>query len=99
MNLVELQRAPRALRAAGGLLGGLLLVATLLPSPAVAAGPIASSNFVGGGDPLSQNGALTPPTSLWPRTRRLPKNDRALPHQPGHPGGPPTAGRAGDPAP
>src|SRR2546422_128691 len=91
MNLVELQRAPRALRAAGGLLGGLLLVATLLPSPAVAAGPIASSNFAGVEDPLSENGAWTPLTSLWPGTGRLQKNDGAFPDQPGHAGAHTTA--------
>src|SRR3989442_4108622 len=62
----------------GRFLGG-LLVAMLMPIMASADPPIASSSFVGAEDPLSENGAWAPLTSLAPQGNRFPKNDRAYP--------------------
>src|SRR2546426_11810859 len=63
----------------GRFLGG-LLVATLMPIMASADTPIASSSFVGAGDPLSENGAWVALTSLSPQGTRFQKNDGAYPH-------------------
>ena len=90
MNLVGPRRAPRLLRTTGKVLGGLAL-ALLVPIVAAADSPIASSSFVGIEDPLSENGAWTPLTSLWPGTGRLQKNDGAFPDQTGHAGAHTTA--------
>ena len=86
MNLVELQRAPRTLRAMGRLPVGLLVV-MLMAIMAIADGPIASSSFVGAEDPLSENGAWAALTSLSPHGSRFQKNNGAYPDLPGYPGG------------
>src|SRR6266478_4465870 len=75
MNLVERDGLRRM---TGCFLGGLLL-ATLVPSAAIAQAPIASSNFVGFEDPLSENGAWTAMTSMAPNGTRFQKNNMALP--------------------
>src|SRR6267378_668326 len=76
MNLVERDGLRRM---TGCFLGGLLL-ATLVPSAALAQAPIASSNFVGFEDPLSENGAWTAMTSMAPQGTRFQKNNMALPN-------------------
>jgi len=81
MNLVELHRAPRTLRALGRLPLGMIVV--LLTSVVmIADGPIASSSFVGAEDPLSENGAWAPLTSLSPNGSRFQKNNGAFPDLP-----------------
>ncbi len=75
MNLVE---GDGLRRMTGCFLGGLLL-ATLVPSAAIAQAPIASSNFVGFEDPLSENGAWAAMTSMAPQGTRFQKNNMALP--------------------
>ena len=70
MSLVELHRALR-------LVG--LLAAALLPVGAMADAPIASSNFVGAEDPLSENGAWVGLTSMAPQGTRFQKNNGAYP--------------------
>lgn len=93
MNLFARAHAPRHFRTTGRVLGAVLLAA-LVPISAMtasAAGPIASSNFAGVEDPLSENGTWVPLTSLWPNTAQLQKNDGAFPEQPGHAGAHTTA--------
>ncbi len=75
MNLVERDGLRRM---TGCFLGGLLL-ATLVPSAAIAQAPIASSNFVGFEDPLSENGRWTAMTSMAPQGTQFQKNNMALP--------------------
>ena len=57
-----------------------LVIATLGPIPASAA--IASSNFVGVEDPLSEGGAWVALTSFSPNGGRFLKNNGALPNKP-----------------
>src|SRR5467141_4167519 len=76
MNLVERD----GLRRMTGCFLGALLLATLVPSAALAQAPIASSNFVGFEDPLSENGAWTAMTSMAPNGTRFQKNNMALPN-------------------
>jgi hypothetical protein len=57
-------------------------MAALIPITASAAGPIASSTFVGAENPLSENGAWAALTSLSPTGGRFQKNNGALPNQP-----------------
>jgi len=93
MNLFSLPRATHQLRMTGRVLGGVLLAA-LVPISAItasAAGPIASSNFAGVEDPLSEGGTWVPLTSLWPYTAQLQKNNGAFPEQAGHAGAHTTA--------
>jgi chitodextrinase len=73
-------------------LGGLLL-ATLLPITAIAAGPIASSTFGGVEDPLSESGAWAALTSLSPNGGRFQKGNGAFPDRlgPDHAGARTTA--------
>ena len=78
MNLIALQRASRSLRVIGRLPVG-LLIGMLISIMAIADGPIASSSFVGTEDPLSENGAWTPLTSLAPAGTRFQKNNGAFP--------------------
>lgn len=78
MDLIELQRASRPLRVMGRLPVG-LLIGMLISIMAIADGPIASSSFVGTEDPLSENGAWTPLTSLAPAGTRFQKNNGAYP--------------------
>jgi len=68
------------LRATGRLLTS-VLVATLVSSTAIAAGPIASSNFAGAENPLSENGAWAAITSLSPHGTRFQKSNGAQPNQ------------------
>src|SRR5467141_2198273 len=70
--------APDWLRTAGRLLGALFVV-TLIPATAMAQAPIASSNFAGFEDPLSENGAWMPLTSMAPQGTRFQKNNGAYP--------------------
>src|SRR6266852_3819932 len=81
VTLVGVRRRLRRTR--GGFLGG-FLVATLIPTLASADPPIASSSFVGAEDPLSENGAWAPLTSLSPNGSRFQKNNGAYPDQPGN---------------
>jgi hypothetical protein len=69
-----------------------LLGALLIPAAALAA-PIASSSFVGLEDPLTENGAWAPLTSLSPNGGRFQKNNGALPDRfsPDHAGARTTA--------
>src|ERR1700674_4916945 len=93
MNLVELQRAPRPVRALGLLAGGLLVV-MLMSVMTLADGPIASSSFVGAEDPLSENGAWAALTSFSNNGSRLQKNNGAYPdhgYPPNHAGARTTA--------
>ncbi|HEV8535412.1 MAG TPA: fibronectin type III domain-containing protein, partial [Candidatus Limnocylindria bacterium] len=76
------RRAPRHRSAVTGLLLAGLLVVTLGPVTASAAGPIASSSFVGAENPLSENGAWVALTSLAPNGGRFQKNNGALPNSP-----------------
>jgi hypothetical protein len=78
MNLAELKRAPRPLRAMSRLPVGLFVV-MLISAMAIADGPIASSSFVGAEDPLSENGAWAALTSLSPNGARFQKNNGAYP--------------------
>ena len=71
---------PHALRMIARVLGG-LLVAMLMPVTAPADGPIASSSFVGVEDPLFENGAWAPLTSLAPHGSRFQKTNGAYPDQ------------------
>jgi hypothetical protein len=64
-------------RRIGRCCGALLLAA--LPALAIADAPIASSTFTGVEDPLSENGAWVPLTSLAPQGTRFQKNNGALP--------------------
>ncbi len=57
----------------------LRLALALLPAAAIAAGPIASSNFAGAEDPLFENGAWAPLTSMSPGGGRFQKNNGAFP--------------------
>jgi hypothetical protein len=84
MNLVELQRAPRLLRAMARLPVSLLIV-MLMSVMAIADVPIASASFVGAENPLSENGAWASLTSLSPNGRRFQKNNGAFPNQPYYP--------------
>jgi chitodextrinase len=70
-----------------------LLIAGLIPFAAVAAGPIASSTFVGVEDPLSESGAWAALTSLSPSGGRFQKNNGAFPDKgsPDHAGSRTTA--------
>ena len=81
MNLVGLPRASGRLRMTGKLLGGLLLT-MLMPITALADGPIASSNFVGVEDPLSEGGTWVGLTSLQANGSHLQKNNGAFPTEP-----------------
>jgi hypothetical protein len=92
MNLMELQRRLRQFRVMGRLLG-VVLVATLIGVMAMAAGPIASSSFVGVEDPLSESGAWAGLTSLSPNGGRFQKNNGAFPDRlgPDHAGARTTA--------
>jgi hypothetical protein len=92
MSFVERKRRLRNLRTMGLLLGG-LLAATLISAMATAAGPIASSSFVGVEDPLSENGAWAALTSLSPNGGRFQKNNGAFPDRfgPDHAGARTTA--------
>src|SRR6266478_3148615 len=76
MNLVERDGLRRM---TGCFLGGLLL-ATLVPSAAIAQAPIASSNFPGFENPLSENGRWTAMTSMAPQGTQFQKNNMALPN-------------------
>src|SRR5713226_4489152 len=76
VTLVGVRR--RLCRTRGGFLRG-FLVATLIPTLASADPPIASSSFVGAEDPLSENGAWAPLTSLAPQGTRFQKNNGAYP--------------------
>ncbi|TMF53679.1 MAG: hypothetical protein E6I22_10215, partial [Chloroflexi bacterium] len=60
-----------------------ILVASLFPASAIAAGPIASSTFIGTEDPLLENGAWAALTSLSPNGGRFQKNNGAFPDKPG----------------
>lgn len=73
--------ARRHFRIAGPVVAG-LLVAALVPVPATAAGPIASSSFVGVEDPLSEGGAWVGLSSFAPNGGRFQKNNGALPNKP-----------------
>ena len=70
----------------------LVLLAAALPAAAAAA-PIASSGFVGAEDPLFENGAWAPLTSLSPNGGRFQKNNGAFPDRfgPDHAGARTTA--------
>jgi len=85
-------RSRRRLGLAAKLLSG-VLVASLFPAMANAAGPIASSSFVGVEDPLSESGAWAALTSLSPNGGRFQKNNGAFPDQlgPNHAGARTTA--------
>ena len=76
-----------------GLIVGCLVLVAHGPVPATAAGPIASSSFVGTEDPLSENGAWAPLTSLSPNGGRFQKVDGAYPDRsaPDHAGARTTA--------
>jgi len=74
VNLVE-----RALRQRRG--GRFCLaLATFIPLMALAADPIASSSFVGQENPLNENGAWQPITSMSPDGVRFQKNNGAFPN-------------------
>ena len=75
MNLVEPHRSLRRVAR----LPVSLLVAMLMSIMAIADGPIATSSFVGAEDPLSENGAWAPLTSLAPNGTRFQKNNGAYP--------------------
>ena len=60
---------------------GALLAAMLISITAIAAGPIASSDFAGAENPLSENGAWAALTSLSPAGGRFQKNNGAFPNQ------------------
>src|SRR5712691_1282394 len=72
------RRSRRWLGLSAKLLSG-VLIASLFPPTAIAAGPIASSSFVGVEDPLSENGAWAALTSLSPNGGRFQKNNGAFP--------------------
>ncbi len=75
------------------------LAAVLIPVAAIADGPIASSSFTGVEDPLSENGAWAPLTSLSPSGTRFQKNNGAFPDQfvrPDHAGARTTAALPAD---
>src|SRR6266481_9811970 len=55
------------------------LALALLPVAALAQAPIASSNFAGAEDPLTENGAWAALTSLSPNGGRFQKNNGAFP--------------------
>jgi hypothetical protein len=57
-------------------------MAALIPITAIAAGPIASSTFVGAESPLSESGAWAALTSLSPTGGRFQKNNGAMPNRP-----------------
>src|SRR2546425_389385 len=88
----DVRRAGRGLGLLAKLLSG-VLVASLFPATAIAAGPIASSSFVGVEDPLSEGGAWAALTSLSPNGGRFQKNNGAFPDQlaPNHAGARTTA--------
>jgi hypothetical protein len=73
-------------------LSGLTAV-TLVAAPATAQAPIASSSFTGVEDPLFENGAWAPLTSLSPNGGRFQKNNGAFPDRlsPDHAGARTTA--------
>src|SRR2546428_357752 len=88
----DVRRSGRGLGLLAKLLSG-VLVASLFPATAIAAGPIASSSFVGVEDPLSEGGAWAALTSLSPNGGRFQKNNGAFPDQlaPNHAGARTTA--------
>jgi hypothetical protein len=86
MTLLEPQRRPRQLPMMARVLT-VLILAALIPISAIAAGPIASSNFVGAEDPLSESGAWLALTSLSPNGGRIQKNNGAFPDRLGDHGG------------
>jgi len=77
MNLVERD----GLRRMAGCFPGSLLWATLVPSAAIAQAPIASSNFVGFEDILSENGACVGPFWSMSQGVRFTKNNGAYPRE------------------
>src|SRR5882762_6849315 len=76
MKLVE-RDGPR--RMTGCFLGSLILAA-LVPGVAIAQAPIASSNFAGVENPLNENGAWVPLTSMAPQGTQFQKNNAAFPN-------------------
>src|SRR5712671_765413 len=76
----------------------LRLALALLPAAAIAAGPIAASTFAGAEDPLFENGAWAPLTSMSPDGGRFQKGNGAFPDQfaPEHAGARTTAPLPGD---
>jgi hypothetical protein len=92
MNLAEIQRKLREFCRMGRLLG-VLLVVTLIGVLAMAAGPIASSNFIGVEDPLSEGGAWAALKSLSPNGGQFQKVNGAFPDRlgPDHAGARTTA--------
>src|SRR5438445_6499198 len=78
MNLGELRRALRPLRALGRLPVALLAV-MLMSIMAVGDGPIASSSFVGAENPLSENGTWVSLTAYSPYGTVFQKNNGAYP--------------------
>src|SRR2546425_3092563 len=82
MNLVELQRAPRALRAAGGLLGGVLLLAPPPPRPPGAGGGGAPPHLLPGGGAPSPDRGRGPPPPPPPPPPPAPQQRRTLPPPP-----------------
>jgi len=70
-----------------------LVALTLVSGAASAQAPMASSTFVGAEDPLSENGAWAPLTSLSPNGGRFQKNNGAFPDRfsPDHAGARTTA--------
>src|SRR5437879_8283317 len=62
-----------AVRMTGRVVGA-LLAAMLISITAIAAGPIASSDFAGAENPLAENGAWAALTSLSPAGGRFQKN-------------------------
>ncbi len=92
MNLAELQTRVRQYRRMGPRVG-VVLVVTLVGVVAMAAGPIASSSFVGVEDPLSEGGAWAALTSLSPNGGQFQKLNGAFPDRfgPDHAGARTTA--------
>ena len=78
MNPTERQRPLRHLRQRGRLLSG-LLAATLLPVMMIADTPMASSNFTGAENPLSENGTWVAITAYSPYGTVFQKNNGAFP--------------------
>jgi hypothetical protein len=76
VNLVE--RALRQRRA--GRFLSCLALATFISLTALAANPIASSSFLGQENPLSENGAWQPLTSMSPDGTQFQKNNGAFPN-------------------
>jgi len=59
-----------------------LIALVLVPATAFAQAPMASTSFAGAEDPLSENGAWAPLTSLSPNGGRFQKNNGAFPDLP-----------------